>query len=76
MQIAHDLYKLILATSKIAEGVKQDMHCWKKLHFLSDYSFKGKESSSICIIIKIFRRFNIMWAVYLQLSIYGMQRNV
>ena len=31
MKITHALHKLILWTSKMTEGAKQDMHCWKEL---------------------------------------------
>ena len=48
MQIKHVLHKLILSTSKVVKGAKEDVHWCKETGFyLSDYSFKGKESSPI-----------------------------
>ena len=29
----HALHKLILSTSKMTEGAKQDVHCWKEILF-------------------------------------------
>ena len=33
MQILHGLHKLILSTSKMAEGAKQDVHWWRETAF-------------------------------------------
>ena len=46
MQVMHGLHKLILWTSMMAKGAKQDVYWWKKTGFTSsDYSFKERESS-------------------------------
>ena len=47
LKIMHVLHKLILSTSKITEGAKQDVHCWKKTFIFSDYSSTIRELSLI-----------------------------
>ena len=77
MKIMHVRHELILSTSKMAEGAKQDVNCWKETFIFSDYSFTRKELSPIWIKIgKILKLFNTLWAVSTRQSIYGMQRMI
>ena len=46
MRIMHVLHKLILSTSKMAKGAKQNVHCWKEtVLFFSDFSFTRRKLS-------------------------------
>lgn len=77
MQIMCVLHKLILSTSKMDEMAKQDVHWWKETGFiLYDYSFKGRELSSIRISVKSFLTFQCDVGCIPHQSVYGKQRMV
>ena len=78
MQVMHGLHKLILWTSMMAKGAKQDVYWWKKTGFTSsDYSFKERESSLIWIVQGNLLTFQCdINCIPHHQSVYGMQRKI